>query len=199
MSLKLPQIYDKYKNAFINIKYLNDIEKYSSEKHNIKATSKVEKEVTRYVKEIYHDEIIENDKTLIKNNNAKFLEIDIFLPKLNLGIEFNGVHWHSTFFKNMNYHKDKVEICRNKNIKLIHIYEDLWKLKKDYIKNIIKECIDGTFQNILYKDGKNLIGNNDYPIFGNYKIIEITKPEKHIIGKNIYYDSGKIKYRSLDK
>lgn len=72
------------------------------------------------------------------NNNRKILdglEIDIFLPEFNLGFEINGNYYHSekNGNKSKNYHLNKVEIAKEKNIKLIQIFEDELLQKKDIV------------------------------------------------------------------
>ncbi|MFW5847407.1 MAG: DUF7487 domain-containing protein [bacterium] len=82
---------------------------------------------------------IENDlkiKTIKHKING--FEIDIFLPDYNLGIEYNGLYWHSNKFKDKNYHLNKTELCEKNNIQLLHIFEDEWINKKEIIKSIIK-------------------------------------------------------------
>jgi hypothetical protein len=64
-------------------------------------------------------------------------EVDILIPKLNLGIEFNGVYWHSEFFKENNYHYNKYKQCLDNGLDLIQVWEDDWIYKKDIIKSII--------------------------------------------------------------
>ncbi len=64
-------------------------------------------------------------------------EIDIYIPKYKIGIEFNGVYWHSEIVKNKNYHIKKRGDCLSKGIDLIQIWEDDWKLKKDIVKSIL--------------------------------------------------------------
>ncbi|MFW5847784.1 MAG: hypothetical protein ACOCVF_02580 [bacterium] len=84
-------------------------------------------------------EWIENDlkiKTIKHKING--FEIDIFLPDYNLGIEYNGLYWHSNKFKDKNYHLNKTELCEKNNIQLLHIFEDEWINKKEIIKSIIK-------------------------------------------------------------
>lgn len=68
-------------------------------------------------------------------------EIDIYLEEYKLGIEFNGLFWHSDRFKNKWYHRSKTEECNLLDIDLIHIFEDDWVHKKDIIKSIIKNRI----------------------------------------------------------
>ncbi len=72
-----------------------------------------------------------NVKTLING------EIDIFIPSKNIGIEFNGIYWHSDLYKDKNYHLNKTLLCKNENIDLIHIWEDQWNEKKYIIKERI--------------------------------------------------------------
>jgi hypothetical protein len=72
-----------------------------------------------------------------ENNNRKILpksEIDIYIPEKNIAIEFNGIYWHSDLFKDKNYHLNKTLLLKEKNISLIHIWEDQWETKKDIIK-----------------------------------------------------------------
>lgn len=62
-------------------------------------------------------------------------ELDIVIPALNIAIEFNGVYWHSDKFKDNQYHVNKLLSCQEKNIHLIHIYEDQWVHKQDIVKS----------------------------------------------------------------
>ena len=54
-------------------------------------------EIFNFIKEKYKGEIISNARSIISP-----YEVDIYLPELKLGIEFNGVFWHSEKFKNKN-------------------------------------------------------------------------------------------------
>lgn len=54
-------------------------------------------------------------------------EIDVYIPSIKLGIEYNGLHWHSERLgKDKNYHLDKLNKCNEQGIKLIQIFEDEW-------------------------------------------------------------------------
>ena len=64
-------------------------------------------------------------------------EIDLYIPEKNLAIEFNGIFWHSTVFKDRNYHQKKSLMCKDKGIKLIHVWEDDWDNKKEIVQNKI--------------------------------------------------------------
>lgn len=96
--------------------------------------SSMELELIDYIKSLYKgNDIIVKDREILHGK-----ELDIYLPSLNLAIEFNGVYWHSELYKDSNYHIDKTEMCASKNIELIHIWEDDWLYKNDIIKSIIK-------------------------------------------------------------
>jgi len=76
--------------------------------------------------------------TTIETNNRTILEgkeLDIFLPELNTAIEYNGLYWHSERSVDTNYHQQKTQMCNDKGIRLIHIWEDDWNNNQDKIKN----------------------------------------------------------------
>ncbi len=61
----------------------------------------------------YNIDYIEKDRTFIKP-----LELDIYIPKLNLGIECNGNYWHSELVSHgRNDHLRKLDLCRKKGLK----------------------------------------------------------------------------------
>jgi hypothetical protein len=103
--------------------------------------SKPEKEITEYVKTIYNNEIIENDRTQIINpKTRKMLELDIYLPEINKAIEFNGNHWHSSDYAK---YKDEQKVlqCKEKGIDLLIITDDKYKGDKDNVLNLIYSFI----------------------------------------------------------
>ncbi len=92
--------------------------------------SLLEKDLLNYIKSVYID-------TIETNNRRMGFELDIFIPKLNLGIEFNGIYWHSELFKENDYHYNKYKKCIENNIDLIQVWEDDWLYKNDIIKSSI--------------------------------------------------------------
>ncbi|MFW6047533.1 MAG: hypothetical protein ACOCP4_07110 [Candidatus Woesearchaeota archaeon] len=96
--------------------------------------SLMEKEVSNFIKSNVSTRIIENSYDILKSK-----ELDIYLPDYKLAIEFNGLFWHSEGSKkDKNYHLHKTQLCEEKSIQLIHIFEDEWIEKKDIVKSIIK-------------------------------------------------------------
>lgn len=98
--------------------------------------SHTETELQDFIKNIYSGKIIFNNRSILDGK-----ELDIYIPDKKIAIEYNGIFWHSSVYKNKNYHKEKTEICNKKNIRLIHIFEDEWQHKKEIIKSIIKSSI----------------------------------------------------------
>lgn len=92
--------------------------------------SKAEKNILNYIKEIFDGEIIENYKIDKK-------EIDIFIPELKIGFEYNGLYWHSELNKTKNYHYNKLKFFNNLGIDIIQIWEDDWTYKSEIIKSMI--------------------------------------------------------------
>lgn len=79
--------------------------------------------------------------------NVRYLippqEIDIFIPSYNLAIEYNGVHWHSELGgKNNVYHLNKLNLCKEKNIHLVQLFENEWILQQDLVKSRLMSLLN---------------------------------------------------------
>jgi len=134
----------------------------------------------------------ENEITNISHNNREIInpyEIDIFLPDYNIGIEYNGLRWHSIRKDNIknkneikNQHLKKTELCNNKNIQLFHIFENEWlnPIKKDIWKSMILNKINKTpnkifarkceIKELSIKEAKEFFENNHLQGYRNAKI-----------------------------
>jgi len=131
-----------------------------------------EDEIFEFLKSIYNKEIIRSNRTILTNN----LELDIYLPLEKLAIEFNGLYWHSEISgnKKWDYHLNKTKLCQNKDIRLIHIFEDEWINKKEIVKSIIKSKLNLT--NKIFARKCRLREINDY------KTIEHFYSNNHLQG-----------------
>lgn len=104
---------------------------------------KTETEIFDYIRNFYEGKVIQNTSLpLIKK------EIDIYIPDLNLGVEFNGSYWHSELFKEPNYHQEKSLLANSKGISLMHIFEYEWNEKQEILKALIKSKL-GLFEKII--------------------------------------------------
>lgn len=79
-------------------------------------------------------------------------EIDIYIPSLKVGIEYNGILWHSDrFTEDQNYHLKKLNKCNQKGIKLIQVFEDEYKNHRDIVLSKIKHLLGHeTMKNKIY-------------------------------------------------
>lgn len=92
-----------------------------------------QKELLEFINSIYIGEII--------NLYRDKYEVDIYIPKFKIGFEFNGLYWHSDIYKDKNYHINKTNYFKEKDIRIIHIWEDDWTSKQDIVKSQIKNLL----------------------------------------------------------
>ncbi|MGI0076648.1 MAG: DUF7487 domain-containing protein [Nitrosopumilaceae archaeon] len=86
---------------------------------------------------LHTSNIVKNDRKILYPK-----EIDFYLPDRSLGIEFNGIYWHSELNgKDRNYHSNKTRLCKEKGIRLIHIFENEWTQKQDIVKSRLKNIL----------------------------------------------------------
>ena len=125
--------------------------------------SKAEDEIIQFLKPCV------NTIQRYKTNDKK--EIDILIPSLNIGIEYNGLRWHSEQFgKDKNYHLNKTLQAEKEEIKLIHIFEDEWIYKKEIVKSRLLNLIGKTpnkiyarkceIREISYKESSKFLETN---------------------------------------
>jgi hypothetical protein len=94
-----------------------------------RGSSEAEDELFKFIQS-YCPEVIRHFKL------PSGLELDLFLPKINLAIEYNGLYWHS---EKRGYpplkHKQKTEEASSIGIKLIQIFEDEYIHKTELVKS----------------------------------------------------------------
>ena len=130
--------------------------------------------------------------------NVIYGELDLYIPSMNLAVECNGEYWHSCVRKEQYYHLDKTIQCEDKNIKLVHIFENEWK--KDSTREILSSIlydkvkfdndieVDRRFFNkVFFKDTKE------------FNFLGESVPQKKIFGGHECWDCGTLKYSRLNK
>ena len=113
-------------------------------KHGIESqkfgNSQIERDVLGFLKSITNTTIVCNDRVTVPT-----VEIDLYLPEYNVGIEIDGVYWHGELSgRDKTYHLNKTNKCKDSGIRLIHVWDIEWMLKQDIVKSRI--------QNILKKN-----------------------------------------------
>ena len=70
-------------------------------------------------------------------------EIDMLIESKKIGIEFDGLKWHTEWFgkKRHNYHLEKTLKCNEKGYGLIHIFEDEYINHKDIVYSKISHIL----------------------------------------------------------
>lgn len=160
--LHIPKIHIKG-NTYISNDYLSKISSYEPQ-YNIAFSSKKENDIGDYIESLGY-KIIRSDRKLISP-----YEIDIYVPSKKIAIEFNGNYWHSTQYKDSQYHKMKTDLAASKGIRLLHIYEYEWDNNPEIIKSIIKSAIGCISNKIMAR---------------KCKIVEVNKiTEKQFINTN---------------
>jgi G:T-mismatch repair DNA endonuclease (very short patch repair protein) len=110
-------------------------------------------------------------------------ELDIYLPDYKLAIEMNGVYWYSEIYLDKYYHRDKTFKCKEKDIHLLHIWEDDWKYKRDITKSIILNKLNLIDNKIYARKCKiKLVDSNDSSQFLNLNHIQGSSPSQLKLG-----------------
>ena len=98
-------------------------------------SSNGEKQIGEYIKSLSFD-IINNDRAVLDGQ-----EIDIFVSKARLGVEYHGIYWHSFNMVESQLQKkkhfDKLDLALAKGISLIQIYENEWLDKPNIVKSML--------------------------------------------------------------
>lgn len=84
----------------------------------------------------------------------KPMELDIYIPKLKIGIEHHGLYYHSDKFKDKNSHFEKLNCCNEKGIRLVQIFEDEWRDKTEICKSRLLNLIGKTPNKIFARKCK---------------------------------------------
>lgn len=103
--------------------------------------SRGEKEVVEFIG-TRHPElvIIENDRQTLGSRK----EIDIYLPSVRVGIEYNGLYWHDESDPKVKAnHAAKASAARSHGICLVIVWEDDWKARRPDVERALVDIIGG--------------------------------------------------------
>lgn len=94
--------------------------------NNLHGSSNEEHELIDFVASIVGKDNIITRKMLLKANATTRFQIDVYIPKLKLGFEYDGLYYHQYDPKNENFHLNKTILAEENEIKLVHIRSDMW-------------------------------------------------------------------------
>lgn len=164
----------EYKLKYLGYKFLSesttqklkDSYEINLKHHESSYKSHAEIEISEFI-ESFGFNVLSGDK-----KNLKGIEIDVFIPELNIGFEYNGLYYHTEKMgKTKWFHLEKQNIAKENGVLLYHIFEDEWIDKKEIIK-----------KKIIHIIGKN----ENKKIYGRDTIIKkINKEEtEYFLEKN---------------
>lgn len=70
-------------------------------------------------------------------------EIDIYIPKYRLGVEYDGLAYHSEG-KTQDYHLWKTITAAKKRVRIIHIWSDLWTNRRAQVVDFLSKVLGRT-------------------------------------------------------
>ena len=146
---EIPTLKELANSLQISLSYVSIlIKKYNlREKIKYSIASFGEQDIKKYINEILNEKY---NSYWLKEKDYEG-EIDIYIQNLSLGIEFNGDYWHSSVFKDQNYHQNKSLEFLKRKIRILHIWE--WEWQNEKIKNILLSIINNKVnkcQNKIY-------------------------------------------------
>ena len=166
--------------------------------------SKCELEIKEY---IGIDDVVK-DRTILDRK-----EIDLYYPKYNIGIEYNGSVYHASIggvYKDMPryYHRDKFLKAKEKGVHLVTIFDVDWETNKERIKmyldsifkpskkifarkctiNKIDKKTADKFTDKYHIQGKARLNTINYGLFYNDELVSVMsfgsyRLRKHIEGQ----------------
>ena len=158
--------------------------------HPINSGSISQSQLEDFIRTIHDGEIIKNYRD--------GLEIDIYLPDLGIGFEFNGLYWHSEEYKEKNYHSDKTNFFKKRGIRIIHIWEDDWIYKQNIIKSQIKSWLKKSDYKIYARkcEVREVIAVNESNLFLDNN--HIQGKVRSTIKLGLYYNNELVSLMTFD-
>ena len=137
------------------------------------------------VEQCGQENVFRHDRIILRGK-----EIDIYLPDYKLGIEFDGIRYHSEKCnKDKYYHLNKTLEAKKQGIKLIHIFEDEWIEHKDLVADKLLHFLHKTKKPIIGARKCNIkeVGFKDVKDFLNkYHLQGAAKASVYLAG---YYNN----------
>lgn len=135
-----------------------DVEELYKVLKTFRSRSFTESDFAIFIKSIYKGPVKLNDRTVLQGR-----ELDVYLPDLQLAFEYNGLYWHSDIaLLNIGEipdqetrkifqlkHINKTNLCKEKGIRLIHIFEDDWLQRRSILESIVKISL-GVVENKIF-------------------------------------------------
>lgn len=131
--------------------------------------SLLESEIFNSIKTFYDGDYSLRNRSLLSSK----LEIDIYYPKKQIGIEVNGDYWHRSKqsnttckegMKEENYHTLKFLDGLKKKILIVNIFESEWKYNKQHIVNYLNDLFNDKSNDLSYINNEEIDLNFPPPL-----------------------------------
>lgn len=135
-----------------------------------KGVSDQESELYKWIKSLY--------PSAIKGYKLEAQQIDIFIPEISVGIEYNGLYWHSTKHRSSRYHLDKTNKAKSHGIKLIHVWEYEWIHSNKQLKSFLRSALKKNEIKIMARkcEVKEITRKEAFDFCNNYHIQKSPNP-----------------------
>lgn len=104
-----------------------------------------QQQVTDLIRSLTNAEVVENAVGVIGAYH-----LDVYLPADRFAVEYNGDFWHSHRQKVIEgkssayeYHRTKRELCSNKGITLVFVWEGDWKSRQSEVQEALVQLLAG--------------------------------------------------------
>lgn len=129
------------------------MDKHGIHPHSTGVGNRLESEIYDFVHSLGVD-ALQSNRTILQGR-----EIDILVPGKRIGIEFNGLYWHSSKFTDNRYHLNKTEQANRAGYQLIHIFEDEWVNRQDAVKMMIASKLGKDQRPVVYARKTTVVEN----------------------------------------
>jgi very-short-patch-repair endonuclease len=198
--LRIKNIYNEYKflchscsNTYMGT-FSNNIPPICRVCYPITANNKYQIDFANILRDVGVD-FVENTKQVIKP-----YELDFYFPVNKLAVELNGNYYHSEIGgeKSKDYHLKKTVLCNEKNINLLHFFEDEILFKKDIIISMLKNKL-GITENKIFARSCEIkeVGKKEKADFLDKNHIQGNSKDKVRIG--LYYENNLVAVMTFGK
>lgn len=121
-----------------------------------KSGSKSQREVSDFVEDLGFTPRL-NTKSVLPGK----LELDIYIPELQIAIEYNGLYWHSTERNNeKTRHFAKWRECEKLGIQLLVVWEDEWRDRRELVKRMLASKLQKSLEPKVFARNTKVISLN---------------------------------------
>lgn len=158
-----------------------------------KGQSNDEINLQKFITENYDGKLVFNDTDVLSG-----LELDVYIPELNLAIELNGDRFHSDLYKTRKYHINKTDECSKNGIRLIHIWLCDWNSKNEIIKSQLLNILGKTDTKIYARECEiKLVSHSDAKLFLQINHLQSYSVSKYRYG--LYYNDELVQLITFGK